>query len=488
MQKLKYLLTILLVQSVAVIGFSQADAGPDQTICDDEPVIIGTLGSGAACYSWSPEEGLDDPKSPTPKAFPETTTTYTLTVTGSDFSFRDQDEVTVDVVMGELTFSPETLSPDGMSESQALLSPIPSGSTISWSIVSDPLGCTIDEATGFITAGTDLGSITVRGTVDPGGCFKEGQIDIINTVEDVMAEDAQHPGRIAMTDDTLYLLGHQDARLTAIPVGGSFPPGFPLWEYPFQPDGTVSFVDSDPENDYYIAEGKKVFVERKQKTVNTLSADAFFDGSATVTNLRDKLNFKSQTGASYTVSFNPNNTEYTIETVERYMNPDLGTKHQFTLGVKAEVAGRITHPAFSGHFKLFSQEALWELYAQAGITVNGGGGVAKDESVAYPAQIQGSNLTLTATGTIQAGYYIYVNTSFVQLEGDLNAATGIFGSVQLAGPQLQSKFGWNGLVGNVYLKAYFSDPNDPFVDYSGSKTLIDGNETEWKTFMDFSTL
>jgi len=77
-------------------AFSQANAGEDKTICGQNGVVIGGGTENPDwCYYWSPHTGLDNPNILHPTANPATTTTYTLTVVGPDFSFQDSDQMTV---------------------------------------------------------------------------------------------------------------------------------------------------------------------------------------------------------------------------------------------------------------------------------------------------------------------------------------------------------------------------------------------------------
>ena len=71
-----------------------ASAGPDFELCIGESVIL--QGSGGVDYAWSPGTFLDDPTAQLPESTPETTTTYTVTVTDGN-SCVDTDEVTVTV-------------------------------------------------------------------------------------------------------------------------------------------------------------------------------------------------------------------------------------------------------------------------------------------------------------------------------------------------------------------------------------------------------
>lgn len=71
-----------------------ANAGPDQSICAGENVVLS--GSGGINYSWSPATGLSDPNIANPIASPTVTTSYTLTAINGN-GCTDIDVITVTV-------------------------------------------------------------------------------------------------------------------------------------------------------------------------------------------------------------------------------------------------------------------------------------------------------------------------------------------------------------------------------------------------------
>ncbi len=71
-----------------------ANAGIDVEICRNESIQIGAALLEGQLYNWSPNIGLSNTASPNPIATPDSTTTYTLTVTGFGCE-PETDEVTV---------------------------------------------------------------------------------------------------------------------------------------------------------------------------------------------------------------------------------------------------------------------------------------------------------------------------------------------------------------------------------------------------------
>ena len=72
--------------NITIIGSPATDAGPDKTICLENPVQIGGTPTGpvGAIFSWSPATGLSAANIANPTASPSITTTYVVTVnTGS---------------------------------------------------------------------------------------------------------------------------------------------------------------------------------------------------------------------------------------------------------------------------------------------------------------------------------------------------------------------------------------------------------------------
>jgi len=80
--------------------FSQGYAGPNKTILKDSSVVIGGKGCANCCYKWTPSTGLSSDNIINPTANPQATTTYTLKVTGDNFTINDVSQMTVTVKDG----------------------------------------------------------------------------------------------------------------------------------------------------------------------------------------------------------------------------------------------------------------------------------------------------------------------------------------------------------------------------------------------------
>lgn len=74
----------------------EPEAGSPRTICKGDQVTIGTAGSSANTYSWSPSSGLNDPSLAQPVASPVITTLYIVTVTDNSCIGTDTVLITVD--------------------------------------------------------------------------------------------------------------------------------------------------------------------------------------------------------------------------------------------------------------------------------------------------------------------------------------------------------------------------------------------------------
>lgn len=83
--------------TVTMLEPLEADAGNDRNLCHGDSTQIGHGLKEGQEYQWEPQEGLSDPEAPNPWASPDSTTIYTLTVTGSGCEpVTDQVKINVD--------------------------------------------------------------------------------------------------------------------------------------------------------------------------------------------------------------------------------------------------------------------------------------------------------------------------------------------------------------------------------------------------------
>lgn len=107
-------------------GGFEAGAGEDQDICAGGSVQL--QATGGVTYSWAPATGLSATDIANPMANPETTTTYTVTITHEN-GCTQTDEITVNVNEMQrinLTYNADICIADGM---VTLTLPTPSGGT-----------------------------------------------------------------------------------------------------------------------------------------------------------------------------------------------------------------------------------------------------------------------------------------------------------------------------------------------------------------------
>jgi gliding motility-associated-like protein len=82
---------------VVVNPLPAANAGPNQTTCDNVSVVIGAPAVSGSTYTWSPSTFLSSPTAAQPLASPTVTTTYTLTETTTATDCKKSNTVVVTV-------------------------------------------------------------------------------------------------------------------------------------------------------------------------------------------------------------------------------------------------------------------------------------------------------------------------------------------------------------------------------------------------------
>lgn len=97
--------------TVNVLPYPIADAGADRTICNGDSTRLGSVPVTGLSYSWLPVQGLDNPSSATPSAFPVTTTQYILTVDNSGCTSYDTVRITVNDLSARLPIDSQHVCP-----------------------------------------------------------------------------------------------------------------------------------------------------------------------------------------------------------------------------------------------------------------------------------------------------------------------------------------------------------------------------------------
>ncbi|MBK8701702.1 MAG: hypothetical protein IPN29_19945 [Saprospiraceae bacterium] len=103
---------------------------------------------------------------------------------------------------------------------------------IEWSIVGETLGVAIEDIgqKARLTSGNEYGKVKIRAKLsNDEACKVEEYLDVNMGVKEVEAFDLTH-GRMAKTGDTLYVVGHADVEIRAIPNEGPKPQDLPDWK------------------------------------------------------------------------------------------------------------------------------------------------------------------------------------------------------------------------------------------------------------------
>jgi hypothetical protein len=132
---------------IHVLAAPVANAGPDATYCNGNPVQLNA--TGGLSYSWSPATGLSNATIANPLASPSSTTTYIVTVTDGG-SCSSTDAIIVSSGVVNLTFAPA--NPSICSGDSTSIS-VSGADFYSWS-----------PASGIINANADSSSVNVTST------------------------------------------------------------------------------------------------------------------------------------------------------------------------------------------------------------------------------------------------------------------------------------------------------------------------------------
>ncbi|MFZ5493733.1 MAG: hypothetical protein ACOZE5_00160 [Verrucomicrobiota bacterium] len=289
-------------------------------------------------------------------------------------------------------------------------------------------------------------------------------------VASVQAQDTDHPGRVAGTGGTLYLVGENSATISATSAGGSFGPNCPQWSGGYTGTGQ-QFINTDASDASYTAGGKTVNVVRKQ-TGNISYNPGSLDMLQWKTKAETKFRFPG-CNTSFSASINMGSTSVSAARAEKYNNPNSSYKFTITAGYSGSISGRIVHPTLSHNWGF----AKYEVYADAGLSLGTSGSVAFDPSKENPWTA--NNPTLSLTGNFKIGVDAWVDIGWYEARGSLAASTSLTGEARLSGPEIQLKVSWTGVVGTVNVKIW-SDPANPILDINSSYTLWEGDSTDWE--------
>lgn len=447
-------------------------AGPDVTICSGSGALIGLEGQvvdPSWCIHWSPEAGLDDPRSARPKATPKNTLVYTVTVLTEDWEHITTDEVTVTVGFGGIKFTPPYLFQGSDATVQSELTINPDDAEVTWSITGESLGCEINAETGEITPGDEFGTITVRATkVEDTNCFAEETIEINEGVKDVTARDVAHPGRIAKGNrDTLYLIGENHAIITAVPNASGFPQGYPIWhddgsqDVIVLPPGTVTHhanLGGLLDVTHRFVAGSSPGFKPSVTVISYNSTETVIDLSPLVNALTDKVKevndrLKEVIGKKFpqvpnlNVEVNVASFKYKKAPAEKYNDPGWGYKYTVEAGGTLALSGRLYHPAFTQVFDvdLLGISAGTELYLEPIFEASLVGAAIKDPSKQNPDWTFLDNFKANMTGGIRGVYNVVGTAAGYSLEGGFSLIS-----------KLAFDFNFNANNGKLTLKITFS--------------------------------
>lgn len=166
---------------------SLVTAGDDAHICKGDTIQIFSTGLGN--FEWSPGASLDDPFISDPFAFPETTTTYIVSVDNGCFADIDSLTVFVDEFAVDLEDEEEICIGDeiqiGVEDADTVTYSWSPADFLSATNIADPSADPTSDITYTLTA------------TDQNGCVSEDQIDII-----------VNSAHVDVSNDTTILLGN----------------------------------------------------------------------------------------------------------------------------------------------------------------------------------------------------------------------------------------------------------------------------------------
>ena len=162
-----------IVLAITRVGLPVANAGSDVSIggCASQSTQLDgstSTGGGTLTYSWTPTTGLSDASIVNPVASPNSTTTYTLTVSSS-FGCDASDDVIVTVTPAPVAVTAANASIGScVGQSATIDGSTSTGAAITYSWTSNPVGFTSTAATASVSpAATTIYTLEVT---DSYGC------------------------------------------------------------------------------------------------------------------------------------------------------------------------------------------------------------------------------------------------------------------------------------------------------------------------------
>lgn len=484
-------------------GAAQQWAGPDTTICQGAGAMLGLSSApDDYCYNWSPAEGLSSTSVKRPTANPSKTTEYTLVAIGPDFSNKVVDKVKVSVNLGGVVMAPSYTEPDGTAnQAHAHLTVKEPGTTIDWSIEGEDHGCVINPVTGNISYCNSAGDVTIRATdATNEECYAEGTFRVNVGVKQVYAIDNTHPTRKATEGDTLYLVGHNDVKLKAIPNDGeSFTDDQPDWTgstvLPSDPNAK-EWVHSEgtPTLMHIVAGGKSVNVARIQPSEVAItniiqSLDVLLSILEEVCEPSDDLEGGYDPDQSVCQPLDmgfDHNLSFKSIPVEKFNSPKKGLKEQLEGEISAGLTAKVCFPPpySSAPNPLF----MWSTYVFGSGTAKLNAGISRDESLASPANWQVDSLNFSGELKFGVGgeVGVYVPGDFIGIQGSLagEIIIGLDPTFSSAGIKTVVKI--EPLVVEGSLKVFWLNPDNAVINLAGKYNLLDPYESQPFTTVDFA--
>ncbi len=494
MNRIKYFVIVICTLLSGIVS-AQEWAGPDTSVCQGAGALLGVSSApNDYCYNWTPAEGLSSTTAKRPTANPSKTTEYTLVAIGPDFSNKVVDKVKVTVELGGVVTAPSYTEPDGTTnQAHAHLTVKEPGTSIEWSIEGENHGCVINPTTGNISYCNSAGEVTIRATdATNEECYAEGTFRVNVGVKQVYAIDETHPTRKATNGDTLYLIGHNDVKLKAIPNDGeSFTEDQPDWTastvQPPSPNAAEwSHSEGSPSFMHIEAGGKSVNVARIQPTEVTLTNIVH-----TLNTLLKMLEQFCSPSSDLAVGYDPDksvceplhmgfthNLTYKQIPVEKFNSPKKGLKEQLEGEINGSLTAKVCFPPpySSAPNPLF----MWSTYVFGSGTTKLNAGVSKDESLASPASWQVDELNFSGTLKFGVGgeVGVYVPGDFFGIQGTLLGDITISIDPTFSSPLINSTVKIEPLVIEGSLKVFWLNPDNTVINLTGKYNLLDPLESQ----------